>query len=108
MHVHESVASPNPSTNPPQPRLVKAAHEFEAQMMKELLKPMTRASSMDGDESDSGSGGALADFATEALGESLSRSGGLGIARNILQSLSDPETTSQPSSGPGARVGSIQ
>ena len=25
----------------PQPRLVRAAHEFEAQMMKEILKPMS-------------------------------------------------------------------
>jgi HAMP domain-containing protein len=29
------------SLQTPQPRLVRAAHEFEAQMMKELLKPMT-------------------------------------------------------------------
>jgi len=26
----------------PQPRLVKAAHEFEAQMMKELMQPLNR------------------------------------------------------------------
>ena len=33
----------------PQPRLVRAAHEFEAQMMKELLKPMTASGSLTGD-----------------------------------------------------------
>ena len=57
-------------------------------MMKELLKPMTAGASVDGDESDAGSGGVLADFATEALGQSLSNHGGLGIATSILRSLS--------------------
>jgi hypothetical protein len=41
------------STNTPQPRLVRAAHEFEAQMMKELMKPLTRGSSLTGEEDDS-------------------------------------------------------
>ena len=31
-------------------RLVRAAHEFEAQMMKELMKPMTGRSSLTGEE----------------------------------------------------------
>ena len=42
----------------PQPRLVRAAHEFEGQMMKELLKPMTDGDALTGAEdgdSDSGS-----------------------------------------------------
>ena len=75
----------------PQPRLVQAAHEFEAQLMKELLKPMTAGASLDGDESDSDCGGVIADFATEALGQSLSQQGGLGIATSILRSLSQNE-----------------
>ena len=94
-------AAPNRSEGFAQPRLVQAAHEFEAQMMKELLKPMTSGAGVDGDESDSGSGGALADFATEALGQSLSKSGGLGIAASILRSLSPHETTSEPSPDTG-------
>jgi hypothetical protein len=65
----------------PQPRLVRAAHEFEAQMMKELMKPMTSGGSLtgadqdtDGDSgSDSGSGGALGEF---------------GIASRIVKDLS--------------------
>jgi hypothetical protein len=30
-------------TTVPQPRLVRAAHQFEAQMMKTLMKPTTEA-----------------------------------------------------------------
>ena len=49
---------------------------------------MMSASGIGGDDPDGGSGGALADFATEALGQSLSKHGGLGIATSILRDLS--------------------
>jgi peptidoglycan hydrolase FlgJ len=75
------------ATPAPQPRLVKAAHEFEAMMMQELLKPMTGQDTASGDE-DSGAAGALRAFASEALGQALSAGGGFGIAREIIQSLS--------------------
>ena len=79
------------------PRLVHAAHEFEAQMMKELLKPMTGSDGLTGEDSDSetGSGGAMGEFASEALGRALSERGGLGIATSILHSLSRSGKTSQ-------------
>jgi Rod binding domain-containing protein len=81
----------------PQPRLVRAAHEFEAQMMKELLKPMTNNSSLTGDEGDSssGSGGALGQFASEALGRALSDQGGFGIARQIVHELSSVKSRAE-------------
>jgi Rod binding domain-containing protein len=77
----------------PQPRLVRAAHEFEGQMMKELLKPMTGGDALTGTEesdSDSGAGpeGALGEFASEALGQALSQRGGFGIADKIVRELS--------------------
>jgi Rod binding domain-containing protein len=79
-------------TGTSQPRLVHAAHEFEAQMMKELLKPMTGVSSLSDEDQDAGesfgAGGALGEFASEALGRALSEQGGFGIARKILQDLS--------------------
>jgi Rod binding domain-containing protein len=69
-------------------RLIKAAHEFEAQLMKEMLRPLTADEGFCGDGNDSGSGGILKDFAGEALGQALSAHGGLGIAKSIVQSLS--------------------
>jgi Rod binding domain-containing protein len=82
------------------PKLVKAAHEFEGQMMKELLQPMMEGDALngsdDGDQDDSsglglgsgsGSGGALADFASEALGQALSERGGFGIANQIIKEV---------------------
>jgi Rod binding domain-containing protein len=82
--------TPATSATTPQPRLVKASHEFEAQMMKELLKPLSSSAGLlgnDGD-ADSGSNGALGEFATEALGQALSNQGGLGISHRIIEDLS--------------------
>jgi len=73
------------------PRLLKAAHEFEAQMMKELLKPVAAGSSFTGDEENSGSSEIMSGFASEALGRSLSEQGGFGIADSILRSISQKE-----------------
>ena len=79
-----------PGEGTPQPRLVRAAHEFEAQMMKELLKPMTNAGALAGQDGDSttGSESALGEYASEALGRSLSEQGGFGIANRIVADLS--------------------
>lgn len=97
-------AASNQNGQAPSPKLVHAAHEFEAQMMKELMKPMTSASSsLTGDEEDSdsssGSGGALGQFASEALARALSDQGGLGIANQIVKELShssNQEVTGNP------------
>jgi Rod binding domain-containing protein len=88
--ITSAAAAQNQAVIAPQPRLVRAAHEFEAQMMKELLKPMTSSDGLtgDGDGAGSGSGGALGEFASEALGKALSEQGGFGIARSIVQDLS--------------------
>ena len=69
----------------PAPRLVRAAHEFEAQMLKELMKPMTRSEECDDEIK---TGGAWADFATEALAQGLSKAGAFGIADRIISSFS--------------------
>ena len=80
------------SDTTPSPRLVRAAREFEGQMMQELLKPMTNGDALTGTDADedsgAGSGGALGEFASEALGQSLSERGGLGVANRIIQELS--------------------
>jgi Rod binding domain-containing protein len=70
-----------------EPRLVRAAHEFEAQMMKELLEPMTRKDALCG-EDDGEQPGILGEFASESLAGALSAGGGLGIADRIIHVLS--------------------
>lgn len=83
-----SAAAATTAANVPSPRLVRAAHEFEGQMMKELLKPMTAGDGLTGDEDESGSGSTLNEFGAEALGQALSLQGGFGIADRIVKDLS--------------------
>lgn len=72
-------------------KMVTAAHQFEASLMQELLRPLQQDSlfaeggSAGGDGA--GQGGALMDFASEALGRAISEHGGLGIARKVLEHL---------------------
>jgi peptidoglycan hydrolase FlgJ len=68
-------------------RLAGAAHEFEASMMMELLKPLQQSSAIDDKDSEQGSEGALISYSTQALGKGLSEHGGIGIARKVLAQL---------------------
>lgn len=70
------------------PRLTRAAHQFEASLMGELLKPMQQVNSLSGeDEQEQGSSSALAGFATESLARVISERGGFGIAQRVLNEL---------------------
>jgi peptidoglycan hydrolase FlgJ len=99
----QTEAKAGQSATAPSPKLVHAAQQFEAMMLQELLKPMTEGDALGepGGDSDSGagSGGALSSFASQALGQALSAGGGLGIANEIVRSLSH--------SGNGHRSGKV-
>jgi Rod binding domain-containing protein len=76
------------------PRLKSAAHEFEASLMQEFLKPLQHdalfssgetGSDTDSDANeDSGSDGALMSFGSQAMAKEISERGGFGIATKIL------------------------
>ena len=70
------------------PRLVRAAHEFEGQMMKELLQPLMAGDGLTGGDDESGANATLGEFGAESLGQALSRQGGFGIAARIVRDLS--------------------
>jgi Rod binding domain-containing protein len=82
-------AVPAQPASTPSPKLVTAAHEFEASMMKELMAPLTSSGdSLEGGEDTAGSESAITSFAGEALGKAISEHGGFGIANRILHQLS--------------------
>ncbi len=71
-------------------KLMQSAHEFEAQMMKELLRPLREADASDGSDSGEdgiGTAGAIGDFASETLARAISENGGFGIASMIAKQL---------------------
>lgn len=75
--------------NADNPKLKSAAHEFEASLMKEFLKPLEHDSLFNeetpGDSDDEqGSAGALMSFGSQAMAKAISEHGGFGIATKIL------------------------
>jgi Rod binding domain-containing protein len=84
-----SPQSTSEAAHPKDPRLEHCAHEFEASLMAELLKPLQAEDGLTGQDSDSGggSGGALSGFASESLARAISERGGFGIADRILHQL---------------------
>lgn len=79
------------------PKLERSAHEFEASLMAELLKPLQESDGLTGEDSGSGTGseGALSGFASESLARAISERGGFGIADRLLHQLE--------SAGPGVQ-----
>ncbi len=71
-----------------EPRLVKAAHEFEAAMMKELMSRLQPKANAWGDEADNSSENALTSFASDALSQAISMRGGFGIADRVIHQIS--------------------
>lgn len=89
------------------PRLKNAAHEFEASLLTELLKPMRDGSALsgpdDGDD-DSGADGSMRAYGTEAMARCLSEHGGIGIARMVLAKLAPLEAREQPAAKEGEKT----
>ncbi|MGH9617722.1 MAG: hypothetical protein ACRD28_13360 [Acidobacteriaceae bacterium] len=105
MHIaHASLpATANPPTRASaSPQLVKAANAFEADFLKELLKPMREdplfgngsglgGDGLGSDGSDGGSMGTVASLASDALAQAIAKEGGLGIAKMVLAQLAPVE-----------------
>ena len=85
------------------PRLRKAAQEFEANFLQELLKPLKEdplfagsdglGGSEGADGMMSGSLGTVDSLGTQALADALAAAGGLGIAQHVLEQLAPAEAT---------------
>lgn len=72
-----------------QAKLVDAAQQFEATMLQELLKPMQHGQSSWGDEekSEDSASDTISGFGTEAIAKAISKSGGFGIARRVVEQV---------------------
>lgn len=90
------------------PRLERSAHQFEASLMAELLKPLQEGDGLtgeDGNSGGSGSGGALSGFASESLAGAISQRGGFGIAARILHQLESANTSVENVQKQGSQTG---
>jgi len=107
MNISISGSAPAPETTQQNPRLSSAAHEFEASLMKEFLKPLQHDSlfadegSKDDDDS-SGSAGTLMSYGAEAMAKAISEHGGFGIAEKILDHFKHNANPSKAGTTDGA------
>ena len=72
-------------------KLKDAAEQFEAIFLGELLKPMqkTNGDGMGDDDKEASPGSdTLSSFGTEAVARAIAHSGGIGIARQIVEKVS--------------------
>jgi peptidoglycan hydrolase FlgJ len=76
-----AATSPIPSAPSPTGKLRDAAEQFEALLLGQILHSAREADSP-------GSADSMSDFAEQQLATVMSRSGGLGIAAQIVQGLS--------------------
>jgi flagellar protein FlgJ len=86
LNVQSAVRSPgNVPTNH---TLADAAQQFEAILLQEILKPMQPgANGWDAQAEDSDREDTLTSFGTEAVATSIAKSGGLGIARQVMKEV---------------------
>lgn len=88
-------ASATSATNPQHRKLADAAQQFEGMLLQELLKPMREHSFGSGDSDNSSSddpdssgfADTLSSFGSESLATAISRAGGLGIAKQVIQQV---------------------
>ena len=78
------------------PRLAPAAHEFEASLMKEFLKPLEKDPLFG---NGTGQAGTLMSFGTEALAQAISERGGFGIADKIIAHFEKQAETTKAGGG---------
>ena len=89
------IARPDGSAShkPTKAELTKAAQQFEAIMVRQLIspaiEPMMSGSSLGGEKSDGDSGGGVFGYMlTDVLSTAITQGGGLGLAEIITRQLS--------------------
>ena len=74
-----------------QAKLVDGAHQFEAMLLNEMLKPLkfgeAESSDLSADESQGGASDTIRGFATEAIGKAIAGKGGMGLAKQIISQV---------------------
>jgi peptidoglycan hydrolase FlgJ len=89
------------------PKLVNAARQFESMMLQELLKPMRSGEDSwggDTDKSSDSSMDTISSFGTEAVATAISKGGGFGIARKVIQQVTQEHQRDAKKAPHGTKV----
>lgn len=82
-------------------KLSDGAHQFEAMMLEQMLKPLHFGESPDaaGEESSGGASETLRGFGTEAIAKAIASGGGFGLARQIVRQVTAQRDAAQENRG---------
>ncbi len=81
-------------------KLTDGAHQFEAMMLQQMLKPLKFGDAPGANEDEeAGANGTLQSYGTEALARAIAGQGGFGIARKIIQQVTAEDAAKRTSRG---------
>jgi peptidoglycan hydrolase FlgJ len=89
------------------PKLVNAAQQFESMMLQEMLKPLRSGEDSWGGDDEKGSDSSMdtiSSFGTEAVATAISKGGGLGIARQVIQQVTKEHQRDEQKASHGTKV----
>jgi Rod binding domain-containing protein len=109
MKIDATIASSAPAatSEAKNPKLVNAAQQFESMMLQEMLKPMRSGEDSWGGDSDKSSDSSMdtiSSFGTEAVATAISKGGGLGIARQVIQQVTKEHQRDEQKASHGTKV----
>ena len=108
MRIDATIANGTAASTPQvNPKLVNAAHQFESMMLQQMLKPMmSHEDSWGGDDGESrdSSMDTISSFGTEAVATAISKDGGLGIARQVIQQVTQEHQRETQKASHGTKV----
>lgn len=89
------------------PKLIHAAQQFESMLLQEMLKPMRSGQDSwggDAEQSSDSSMDTISSFGTEAVATAISKGGGLGIARQVIQQVARESQQDSKNTQHGTKV----
>lgn len=91
----ESIATSSVTTQQPDAlrhtKLVQAAQQFEAVMLGELMKPLSKGSAI-GEDADDSSSNPMQSYGVESMAGALAKSGALGFASKMVNAVEAHQT----------------
>ncbi len=99
----QSKAQPAEGASSPSPKLVKAAHEFEAILLQNWMEKMNH-SFLGNDSSLDPAHDTVSSLGTQAIATALAARGGIGIANMILRQLAGKEQSGKGEPSPANSV----
>jgi Rod binding domain-containing protein len=86
----DKAAAPQPP-QPPDPKIVDAARQFEALLLRRVLASLERTTKLGGSPASAGSS-AYGSMVVEALSDAIAQAGGLGLAEDMARSMSPAQS----------------